>query len=126
MLVATHLKLLSLFRLFAYLCICDIVSTYDKEQIMSIKNEITRMTVELPKELHRKAKALAALHGKSVRELIISGLNQQIEEISQDQPKSHKGRKPNAETRKVLDEIIKGEGRIQCDSLDEFFKRVKS
>lgn len=93
---------------------------------MSIKHEITRMTVELPKDLHRKAKALAALHGKSIKELIISGLNRQIEEISQDQPKSRKKNAPNSETRKVLDEIIRGEGLIQCDSLDEFFKRVKS
>lgn len=91
-----------------------------------MKNDITRMTVELPTDLHRKAKSLAALHGKSIRELIISGLDRQLEEMGQSECPYKNCGIPNAETRKVLDEVMRGECLIKCNSLDEFFKKVNS
>jgi hypothetical protein len=93
---------------------------------MKTRTNITRMSVELSKVLHHKVKSVAALHGKSIRELIIAGLYWELEEIKQKKcPFKNRGI-PNAETRKVLDEIMRGEGLIKGEGLDEFFKKIGS
>jgi len=45
---------------------------------MSTKNnEISRIIIELPKAQHRKLKSFAAMHGKSMRQIILEALEAQ-------------------------------------------------
>lgn len=45
---------------------------------MSTKSELSRITIDIPKEDHKRLKALAALEGKSMRELIIESIEERI------------------------------------------------
>jgi type I restriction-modification system DNA methylase subunit len=42
------------------------------------KNELSRITIDLRKEDHKRLKALAALEGKSMRELILESIEERI------------------------------------------------
>ncbi len=42
------------------------------------KNDLARITVDLPMKLQKKLKAIAALQGKSMREVIIDALEQEL------------------------------------------------
>lgn len=45
---------------------------------MSTKNDLSRITIDIPKEDHKRLKALAALEGKSMREIIIESIEERI------------------------------------------------
>ena len=45
---------------------------------MSTKSELSRITIDIPKEDHKRLKALAALEGKSMRELIMESIEERI------------------------------------------------
>lgn len=78
-----------------------------------------RFTIDLPKEKHKRLKTMAALSGKSMRDIIVEALDVFYKEYS---PIAYN--EPNAETKKVLDEIKRGEGLIKCENLDELFKKL--
>ena len=42
------------------------------------KPGLSRLTVEIPEELHRRAKVLAAQEGRSIRELVIDALEARL------------------------------------------------
>lgn len=41
---------------------------------MNIKNDLSRMTIDIPKQDHMKLKAMAAVLGKSMKEIVIESL----------------------------------------------------
>jgi hypothetical protein len=43
---------------------------------MNAETKLSRMTIDLSKEEHKKLKAIAALMGKSMRELVIESLQE--------------------------------------------------
>ncbi|GEM_PF-3727120 len=45
---------------------------------MSQKNKLVRITVDLPADLQKKIKMIAALQGKSMREVIIEAIEQEL------------------------------------------------
>ncbi len=79
---------------------------------------VFRMTIDLPIEDHKRLKTLSALSSKPMRDIIVEalGIFYKIEE--------KKSNNPNAETRKVLDEIKRGKDLIKCDSVDDLFKKI--
>ncbi len=84
---------------------------------MSVKNDFARLTIDIPKEEHRKLKAQAALMGKSMRELILESL-----EIAQECfASSHI---PNEETRKAIEDAQAGIGLEKADSIEDLFKKI--
>ncbi len=85
--------------------------------------EVMRMIVELPKNLHRKAKAVAALRGMSIKQLLIAGLNQQLEE-SMDCLEC-KDSEFNEETIRVMDEVRRGEGIVKAKNAKDLFKKLR-
>lgn len=46
---------------------------------MSQKNDLARITVDLPLNLQKKLKAIAALQGRSMREVIIEAIEQELQ-----------------------------------------------
>lgn len=81
---------------------------------MSVKSNISRMTIDLPQETHKRLKALAALTGKSMRAV--------IEELIEDNLYSRNV--PNAETLRVMKEVEDGIGLITCESLEDLHKKL--
>ena len=45
---------------------------------MSQKNDLARITVDLPLSLQKKLKAIAAIQGKSMRAVIIDAIEQEL------------------------------------------------
>lgn len=80
---------------------------------MSAKNEFARLTIDIPKEEHRKLKAQAALLGKSMRDMILESL-----EIAQECfASSHI---PNEETRQAIEDPDV----IETGNLDDLLKKL--
>ena len=48
---------------------------------MATKNNLSRMTIDISKEEHRQLKAIAAMLGKSMRELVIESLKKHLKSI---------------------------------------------
>lgn len=62
---------------------------------MEAKNELSRITIDMPKVMHKKLKAIAALNGKSMRDVVIEAVEQFL----------HTSHKLNEETRRVIEDI---------------------
>jgi len=46
-----------------------------------MKNKPARFTIDIPSTDHKRLKALAALHGKTMRELVMQSIRLQIQEL---------------------------------------------
>ncbi len=46
---------------------------------MNQKNDLSRITIDLPKEDHKKFKAMAAVIGKSMKDLVVEFIQKHIE-----------------------------------------------
>lgn len=79
-------------------------------------NNLSRITIDLSKEAHKKLKTQAAIQGRSMRELILEAI-----ELIDDCPYSHI---PNAETLKSMEDTEKGIGLIQGKEADEISKKL--
>ena len=79
--------------------------------------DISRITIDMPKNLHKKFKALAAANGKSMKEMVIEYINDQVEGC----PHSHI---PNKETVKSLENIKNGKNLVESKDLKDFFKKL--
>lgn len=84
--------------------------------IMSTKLELSRITIDIPKVDHRKLKALAALHDKSMREIII--------ELIEEHLNCSKPHYPNKKTQKALANVQAGKDLVEADSVDDLFKKL--
>ena len=51
---------------------------------MESKDKTSRFTIDLPVDAHKRLKMLSALHGKSMRELVIESIEEQIKKLSND------------------------------------------
>ncbi len=75
------------------------------------------MTIDIPKTLHKKFKALAAVSGKSMREMVVEYIKDQVEPC----PHSHI---PNEETLKSMENIEKGKGLVESKDLEDFLTQL--
>lgn len=78
-----------------------------------MKTDISRITIDIPKADHKKLKAQAALLGKSMKDIVLEGINTAL-----------CNNIPNAETRKVIEEIEKGKGLLKSKNLEDLFKKL--
>ena len=80
---------------------------------MSTKIELSRITIDIPKMDHKRLKAMAALRGKSMRELVLEA----IESIEECTLSSHL---PNKKTIKAINDakteknLIRGKAAIKA------------
>ena len=65
---------------------------------MKTKNELSRITVDIPKINHKKLKAMAALTGRSMREIITESIEDYL----------GSAKYPNKKTLKAMEEAAKG------------------
>ncbi|HEX4839447.1 MAG TPA: hypothetical protein VFU89_03275 [Rhabdochlamydiaceae bacterium] len=81
---------------------------------MSTRNNLFRMTIDIPAEDHKRLKALAAVLGKSMRELVAHWIHGNL----------YSENIPNAETLKVMNDIEKGNGLIESKDAQDIFRKL--
>ncbi|MBA3953708.1 hypothetical protein H0X48_00105 [Candidatus Dependentiae bacterium] len=84
---------------------------------MSIRNDISRIIIELPKDQHKKLKARAAILGKSMREIVLESL-----ELTQEC--MYSDHSPNVETQKSIQNIEEGKNLTEYTSLEDLSKKL--
>jgi hypothetical protein len=80
---------------------------------MSLKSDVSRITVDIPKNFHKKLKALAALEGKSMREIIVESLEGRLSP-----------HQPNKKTVDALAAIEKGKGLKKAKDFQDLLKQL--
>lgn len=81
---------------------------------MNVKNDIARMTFDIPKKDHKRLKAMAAALGKSMREVVIESIDDYF----------HKLNIPNKKTLKAIDNIEKGKNLVAAKDAEDLFKKL--
>lgn len=81
---------------------------------MSTKSNLFRMTVDIPAEDHKRLKALAAVLGRSMRELVADWIHGNL----------YSENVPNAETLKVMSDIEKGKDLVESKDIQDMFRKL--
>ncbi len=79
----------------------------------STAKRTTRMSIDVPLKDHTRIKVLASAEGISVKEFVIGCINERI----------HPEKKPNAKTRKAMEEARKGKT-IKAKDISELYKQL--
>jgi Antitoxin ParD len=75
---------------------------------------LSRMTIDIPAEDHRRLKALAAVLGKSMREIVADWIHGNL----------YSKNTPNATTLKAIDSIEKSKGLIEAEDAKDLFRKL--
>lgn len=81
---------------------------------MSTRDNLFRMTIDIPAEDHKRLKALAAIVGKSMRELVAEWIHGNL----------YSRNTPNAATLKAIENIEKGKDLIEAKDADDLFRKL--
>lgn len=81
---------------------------------MLTRRHLSRMTIDIPEEDHKRLKALAAVLGKSMREIVMDWIHEHL----------YSSNTPNAETLKAIKQIENGENLIESDNIEDLFKKL--
>jgi len=81
---------------------------------MNTKRELSRITIDIPKESHKKLKTLAAIQGKSMREMVIESIEKNLLN-----PKM-----PNKTTLKAIKNVEEKKGLIKAKNTKDLFKKL--
>ncbi|MBU6384024.1 MAG: hypothetical protein KGR16_06895 [Verrucomicrobia bacterium] len=81
---------------------------------MTAKSNLSRMTIDIPAEDHKRLKALAAVLGKSVREIIVEWIHGNL----------YSENTSNAETLKAIDNIEKGKDLVEAKDIQDLFRKL--
>ena len=81
---------------------------------MAAKNNLSRMTIDISEEDHKRLKALAAVLGKSMRKIVIEWIQEHL----------YSSNTPNAKTLKAIKQVEQGENLIEGDNMEDIFKKM--
>jgi Antitoxin ParD. len=81
---------------------------------MESRNELSRITIDIPKAEHKRLKAMSALEGKSMREIVIESIELYI----------YRSNKPNKTTIKALKDAEKGKGLVRAKDFKDLLKKM--
>ena len=83
-----------------------------------MKTELSRLSADIPKQYHKKIKSIALLSGKTIREVLMEAIDSiDIECVTSDHI-------PNAETRRVVEEIERGKNLIKGKEAEKVTKKL--
>lgn len=83
---------------------------------MSRNNDLSRITIDIPKKDHKRLKAMAALQGKSMREIILKSLEEHLH--------CQYDHTPNEETIKAISQSKSRKGLVKAKDAEDFFKKL--
>ena len=90
---------------------------------MSTKNELSRITIDIPKIDHKKLKTMAASLGTSMREIILESIKERLATQKQEAecPYSHT---PNEETLRVFKNVQEGKNLVIAKDMKDLRKKL--
>ncbi len=74
----------------------------------------TRMTIDVPARQHRRLKAIAALRGVPMKQIVLECIDKEL----------YSQNIPNGETLKVFQETDEGKNLYHYEDVDEMFKKL--
>jgi len=77
-------------------------------------SDLFRMTIDIPAEDHKRLKALAAVLGKSMREIISDWIHGYL----------YSENTPNAATMKAIDSVEKGKDLVEAKDAQDLFRKL--
>jgi hypothetical protein len=87
-----------------------------------VKTEVSRITLDVPKKIHKKFKALAASKGKSMKEMLVTFIDKQLEAQKDDEcPYSHT---PNKKTIKAIKDSYNKKNLVECKDMEDLIKKL--
>jgi Antitoxin ParD len=81
---------------------------------MSVKANLSRMTIDIPVEDHKRLKALAAVLGTSMREIVADWIHGNL----------YSKNIPNVTTLKAIENIEKGKDLIEAENAEDLFRKL--
>ena len=81
---------------------------------MDTKNDYSRITIDIPREDHKRLKALAAILGKSMREIVLESIGKCI----------YSTNSPNNKTLKAIRDAEKGKDLVEADDAEDLFNKL--
>jgi hypothetical protein len=81
---------------------------------MTTKPHLSRMTLDIPQEDHRRLKTLSALLDKSMKELVVEWIQEHL----------YSSNMPNVETLKAIEQIEKDENLVHCKTTKKMFENL--
>jgi ribosomal 50S subunit-associated protein YjgA (DUF615 family) len=81
---------------------------------MDGKKELSRITIDIPLANHRRLKALAAILGKSMRDIVVDSIEQHLEKI----------KVPNKKTLEAIANIEAKKDLVEAKSIEDIFKKL--
>lgn len=81
---------------------------------MNTKNDLSRITIDIPKESHKRLKAMAAILGKSMREIIIESIEEHL----------YGADSPNKATLAAIKKVEKNKDLIEAENAEDLFKKL--
>lgn len=81
---------------------------------MSTKDHHSRLTIDLPDEDHKRLKALAAVLGVTMREIIANLIHEHL----------YSTNSPNRETLEAIASVEKSENLIESKDIDDMFRKL--
>ena len=81
---------------------------------MESKKELSRITIDIPIADHKRLKALAAILGKSMRDIVITSIEEHL----------HKVKIPNKKTLRTIANIEAGKDLVQAENAEDLFKKL--
>lgn len=88
-----------------------------------MKNELSRITIDIPTTLHKKFKALAAHEGKTMREMVVEYINGQLSNNHNIQ-ECQLDHTPNAKTKKAIENVKKGKNLVHAKDAKDLLKKL--
>ena len=81
---------------------------------MSSHSSTSRLSIEVPTKTHKQIKTIAALNGLTVKDFVLSCLNEVL----------FSSNNLNKETLKAFEETDKGKGLITCKDVGDLFEKL--
>jgi ribosomal 50S subunit-associated protein YjgA (DUF615 family) len=81
---------------------------------MDGKRELSRITIDISTANHKRLKALAAILGKSMRDIVVDSIEEHL----------HKVKIPNKKTLQAIANIETGKDLIQAKDAKDLFKKL--
>ena len=79
---------------------------------MKTKNDLSRITIDIPKKNHKKLKTMAVFLGKSMRQLVIESIERYLL------------KQPNRKTLKAIKAVEKNKGLVNVKDTEDLFRKL--
>ncbi len=88
---------------------------------MNIKrDEMSRITIDIPTVDHKRLKAIAAILGKTMRDIVVISIEEHLHKVKL----PGKEKKPNKKTLEAMRNIEEGKNLVEAKDAEDLFKKL--